>query len=371
MKAVLVRLVLAVVLGAVALGAVARDASAFVTNCSNHPGVHGIWRHNNHAPNGSLRAQAIANAYAQWRAVVPSNRGIVEAGVFCCTHNLSEDPSQISFAPEGSLFLPVGVGGITWVRQNGCSITGVDILLSTNVSYWPPNDSTPTGLPSLGFQDPGRSFIVHEFGHALGLAIPQNHPTTFAIMRAGGPFVTFGAMPFASEAAALAPDDAAGARFLYGNIGTPRNVASTQTKLFQGSIRRVWEDPNAANDVLNVCSGSPVNIPSHTANTGTSSSFMNHKIYMQPYGAGNPWDAFHPANTQIAQAVDAFHNLGTTNLITHSARVPCNMPVGLYHVMHFADSTNRLAEYNEGDNTSIYPITLAVQGCSHTSCIWQ
>jgi hypothetical protein len=363
----------------IALVAVARDASAFVTNCSKHFNTngfpHGLWRRSSQAPNGSLRHAAIANALAQWARVIPTNRGIHEVGTFTGSHNISEAPSEISFMTEGTPgFFPEGLGGVTFVRQFGCMIQGVDILLSANLSYAQPGDSLPTGDP-LFFPDPGWSVAVHELGHAIGLALPNNHPNTFAVMRATGPMATFGAFPFAAVAAALAPDDVAGARFLYGARvgpgGVPeRNVTSTQTRLFPGGIGKVWNPPNAVDGVVvNVCRGENLIIPSHTGNIGVFST-MNHMLYIQPFGVGNPWNASDPNNRFIAGQVGAQHSPDNTNLINHSAHIPCNTPVGMYHVMHFADSGFQVPEYQEFDNTSMYFVSIAVQGCSTTACIF-
>jgi hypothetical protein len=324
-----------------------------------------VSRHSGSAPDGSVRAAAIQNALAQWNRIIPIDRWITEGAPFSGTHDLSTAPSQISFAHPLSPHLGGALGRAFMRTGLFCTILGFDIVMSTAASYAPPPDSLPAGGPSGA--DPGWSAVLHEFGHAFGQGLSMNggHPTTFAVMRASTPLPTFGAFPFFASAASPAPDDAAGMRALYGAPVTANtNVASTQTVL----------DPNAgivtnvAPSTLNVCRGQQFFLNSNTANTGMTQVTINHRIYMQPFlpsGVGNPWDANHWANVTVSQQFGAVHAQNNTNRITHVVRVPCNTPVGSYNIMHFADSTNAVPnEYNEFDNTSQYPLTIAVQNCT-------
>jgi hypothetical protein len=352
----------------VAMGAVARDASAFSIGCDKLPFNVGRTPVFYASGANSNRAAAIHNGVAQWNRVIRGNNGVRVAGTFTGSHNLDTLPNQVSWANEGSLFLGSAVGR-TFLRSENCIIRGFDILLSNNATYAPPPDSGPVSHPSLGFPDVGWHVALHEFGHAYGMALNNTHPNTFAIMRGGGPLPTFGAFPGGASAAALAPDDAAGARALYTFDGFPVNVTSTQTQLIFGQIGRVWNPP-LTNGTFTVCRGQIFPIVSNTANTGIAELTINHRIYLQAVETGNPWDAFAPQNVTISEQFGAVHSPNSTNRIEHTARVPCGTRPDVYHAMHFSDSTNRITvEYDELDNTSMFQVPVIVHSCNTVACI--
>jgi hypothetical protein len=354
-KALLVRLLVIV-----AMSAAARDASAYNITC-NKVIQGGIVVHRTlSAPAGSARALAIQNAHAQWSRIMPIDRWIrpgIEVGG---THDLDTEPSMVGFASSGGFHLG-GAIGRTFTRTSNCTITGIDILLSSELSYAAPPDSLPAG--GANGADPGWVTALHEFGHGLGLSLNNSHSNFFAVMRASTPGPTFGAFPFATWAAAPAPDDAEGVRALYGTSNATVNVASSQTTLNPSGIIRLWNPPLSAG-TFPVCRGESLDIPTHTSNTGITTVTINHRVYMQAFGAGNPWDAFHPQNVTLAEVFGSVHSSHNNFFRIVPARIPCGTPPGIYNVMHFADSSNSVPnEYNELDNTSRYPAPIEVLGC--------
>lgn len=317
----------------------------------------------------------MANAMARWAQGGYLNEIGTTSG---STVSLSDAHRDIAVVPASSSHLS-GAVGKTFLAWSGCNFERGDILISDAFTFAQPNDTLPADpLPANGgqFQDGGWAAFLHEFGHLLGLSNNywndgvNYHSTLFATMRPSLPLPTFGNP---NTAQATAPDDEAGFRALArfgvnpGPGGWPavRNVASTQTKL-SGSVVPILAQPSPFNPQFPFvarCRGGTISLPFNTANHGTVAVTINHRVYIRKFGEGDPYDAFHPDTRQITQWVGANHNPENSFQLTNTATVPCGTPAGLYSIMHFADSGFQVSEYNEQDNTSMYPIILSVDNC--------
>jgi hypothetical protein len=254
-----------------------------------------------------------------------------------CTITFGNDRNETALVDRSQIS---GFNGLTTCRNDGCTffwetehLTECDTKLANDMAYSAEDES----FWNWSNAQQGRVVIVHEWGHALGL----NHSEGFDVMRAVTPYPVA-----AGNTSEPYPDDANGARFLYGGAST--NVFAS-AQMFSGSIQAT----NFAG-TINVCRGQAISLTYSVVNNGSTNVNGGFRIYINNSPSpGTGWNMFNGSASSGA---------GGYFTETRTLNVPFVSP-GIYWILWQVDAANAVSEWNEGDNTVHSAMTLNVLNC--------
>jgi len=309
---------------------------------------------------GSSQESAYASAIAQYRNVTGMSDMVFHQGIWPsndCTIDLDDDWNDFALVDQAQID---GALGSTLVTRSCEEILEVNIRMANldTQNFVNPDEAFRVGQNPFNPGSTGHTAVLHEFGHAHGLAIgasslPDNHPTTFSIMRASTPLPLAGGLGVSHSR--LMPDDVDGGRFLYPSGSAQADLLASAQRL-QSSPNAIVN--NAAWGTINKCRGDSVTFGWTTANTGTSALTSNQRFFIAPSDA-----AHNQTGVTLATWFSATVNPENQVHQTITANIPCGTAPGLYWVYHKADSANSVAEVVESDNVVHNPMTLQIQSC--------
>lgn len=302
-------------------------------------------------PSGAAQTGALSNAVGQWQR---HTNYINWEGTEYTTNVIHGNSVSETFLASASA-LGTNVFGNTWTTY------------STNCTFWFDNqvigEADVAALDSLQFGDPdesgwlttngtnsdggGRSVLMHEFGHAIGL----DHYFVFNNMRTGLPKPFIGGTDSHVQ---VLPDDALGARALYSyQPATLQNLQASAQMLSGGSIVNT-----AFKGTISLCHGNTFNMSFTVTNPGSTNLTFDQKFYL----ASSPNAYF--GGTQFGVwnggTVNAYSAVTWSNV---SFAIPFGVPPGVYWVVHFVDPNNAISETYKNDNFVHNVLTIRVLSC--------
>ena len=302
---------------------------------------------------GTPQSGAYVNGIDEWRHVHGMNDMIFHWGAWPvghCSVDLDDEWNDVALVDPDVID---GVLGRTFMERDGTEITRVDTLLNNTRGYTNPDEAFAT-LGGITPNNSGRATTLHEFGHMHGLANgwggPDNHPNNFSIMKSGSKPLVGGL-----NVTHVKPmgDDAAGGRFLYPSGNNEWNVAASAQTFENGDIAN-----NTPWQTINRCRGETFTVRRTTANLGTVSVTINHRIFLVNTPTGHNAQGY-----TVATWTNSTNPPQSHFTATQTATVSCSTPSGLYWVFHKADSDNTVNETWESDNVVHLPLTVQVNNC--------
>jgi hypothetical protein len=310
-------------------------------------------------PSGSPQAKAYASALSQWRGVEGMQDMVFHFGTWPsdhCSINLNDGVNDVALVESSVID---GALGTTIVVRSCEKIEEVNVLVAnlSAQSFENPDEAFAVGTCPYALSRTGQATMLHELGHAHGLAItsaggPDNHPLNFTVMRPSPP------VPLGGGGAAVIhdqpmPDDAAGGRFLYPSDKTERNLMASAQRFTTSGIRNTapWK-------TIQRCRGETFSFRWTTANTGTVSLTSDQRFYLAPSPSAHGLTGITLA-TWFGATVDAQKEVHAAITV----KIPCTTPPGLYWLYHEADAGHVIAEVSESDNVIHNPLTIQVGGC--------
>ena len=252
-----------------------------------------------------------------------------------------------------------GALGTTVIVRKCNRVIESNVLVSnlSTQSFANPDEAFGAGSCPFDLTRTGQTAMLHELGHAHGLAIthaggPDNHPLGFSVMRPAPP-VPLGGGGFDHVHSQPMPDDAAGGRFLYPSGKPETNLKASAQRLSNGTIRN-----NAAWQTIQRCRGDTFSFHFTTANTGTSQATSNQRFYMAKSPSAHSW-----SGVTLGTWFGATVNAQAAVHVSITTTVPCGTPTGLYWIYHQADSAKALTEASESDNVIRNSLTVQVLDC--------
>jgi hypothetical protein len=237
-----------------------------------------------------------------------------------------------------------GLNGLTTYHYDTCffsaaTYTEADIITVNTMNYATEDESQF----NWSNNNQGAAVMAHELGHFIGLG----HAENFDIMRAATPIPLPGSITSFSYAEPF-PDDANGARWLYGGTNKT-NVFSSAQKFANNSIVTA----NAPGTV-NVCRGSSLSVTYSVANNGTTAvNNVGFRVYVgtSPTDNNGAGDMFSGTATSPG---------GTYFTETRVLTVPNVAANGVYWILWKDDTGNTVGEFMEGDNRVHSAMTINV-----------
>jgi hypothetical protein len=288
-------------------------------------------------PLGGTVAAALANGVGNWgtnynqRIVGPFDH------TFNCSLTYGDDFNEVMLVSQQTL--GSGLNALTTCEWGTCFFSAAtfnecDIISLNTLSYSPEDES----FWNWSNSQQGPVVLAHELGHFIGLG----HSQSFDIMRADTPYPIAG-----GNTSEPYPDDAAGARWLYGNV--------TKTNVFSSAQQFVNSQVVATNSsgTVNVCRGNVISVTATVVNPGTTVvSGVGFRIYL----GTSPSDTI--------GAADMFDGTATSNPTnwftqTFQLTVP-NVSNGTYWIIWQDDTSNSVSETIEFDNRVHSAMTIAV-----------
>jgi hypothetical protein len=323
------------------ISAYTRGAYAF-TNKANCNGVV-TWNHASSIeqdvcsiPSGGTVASALSSNWASWTSDTTSNLGSIIPYNAGCSSSIGDGHNRIEIVSQASL--GSNINGVTLTIVSSCvfshgTFVESDILMSDSLIYSPEDES----FWNYSNTQQGPVAMAHELGHFIGLG----HAENFDIMRAFTPLPISGGntvQPF--------PDDANGARWLYG-------AGSSKANLFvsaQKDVANVIMATDPPGTIMNVCRGSSIGVTFTVGNPGSITATVGFRVAI----TSTP----DTGGTDIMTA-SAFSPAGGSFTETHTLTVP-NVPNGIYWIIWQDDTGNTFSETNENDNSVHSAMTISV-----------
>jgi len=290
-------------------------------------------------PVNSPADQAVFSSWVEWGLVYNQRIANILHQNFNCHLTYGDSVNEFMLVTQQTI--GSGLNGLTTYRYGTCffsaaTFTEADIITVNTMNYAPEDES----FWNYSNNQQGQVVVAHEMGHFIGLG----HAENFDIMRASTPEPLAGgntSEPF--------PDDANGARWLYGNgTGNKSNVFSSAEAFVGGAVGSA--DPVGT---INVCRGSAVSITFTVANNGTTAF---NGVGFRVYVGASPTDNVGIGDMFNAQATSP---AGTYFTETHVLNVP-NVANGVYWILWKDDTTNLVSETNEFDNRVHSAVTINV-----------
>ncbi len=323
-------------------------------------------------PAGGARYDAVVDEMYQWNNI-RGMEDILDFGsdVYSGSLGLNDGSNRISLVTQE--YLGTGVIGRTFtVFDDNCGaftgdqyIVEADVVTVNTLNYSEPTSKYPVAM-GTNFDITGRGILLHELGHAFGLALSgqsgtDHHSVNFSVMRAAQPSPLAGGADDVIHVVPM-PIDAHFGRFLYPyGSATERQLFTSTGRLDGGSILAAtpdWQPTYAA------CRGDVVRPSASTyfywtvANTGHYQETFNTRLYISTSA-----DGFGLTGTQIAKwsgtTVNAENQVTTPFTVT----VPCGTAPGTYRLYVKADSDGAVAETWENDNVSKFGLLIDVNNC--------
>ncbi len=236
-----------------------------------------------------------------------------------------------------------GLNGLTTYHYSTCFFSAAtydeaDIITVNTMNYEPEDESFWDWSNNIQ----GAAVMAHELGHFIGLG----HAENFDIMRAATPIPLPGGVTGASYAEPF-PDDANGARWLYGG--------TNKTNVFSSAEAFVNNSIVAANTpgTINVCRGSSISVTYTVANNGTTAV---NGVGFRVYVGASPTDNNGVGDMFVGTATSP---AGTYFTETRVLTVP-NISNGVYWILWKDDTGNAVGEIPEGDNRVHSAMTINV-----------
>jgi hypothetical protein len=355
-----------VVTAGLVLGAllVSRDAGAFRYLTSDGkpvrwPSSFGLVQNLCSVPSGTPQAKAYASALGQWRGIGGMQDTAYHYGTWPTDHcyiDLADGWNDVALVDAANID---GALGTTIVTRDGDRIKEVNILVANlyTQSFDNPDEAFAPGTCPYSPTRTGQSSLLHELGHAHGIAItsaggPDNHPLDFTIMRPSPPVPLGGGSPSYVHAQPM-PDDAACGRFLYPSTKPDTNIMASAQRLTSGQIHNTapWK-------TIQRCRGESFTFDFTTANTGTTSVASDQRFFL----ATSP-SAHGATGVTLGTWFGATVNAQKQVHPSITTKVPCGTPKGLYWLYHEADSAHAVVESSETDNVIHNPLTIQVLDC--------
>lgn len=292
--------------------------------CSFPAGTDGYWAYNN----AGWQDWQIANVL-DWNYVRNDCNAAYGDG---WNNTFLQTPDQLSNA-----------NGLTTCQLSSCGfgrhshINECDIAIRNDMSFAPQDESFWKWDDTGGNLQQGRSVLIHEWGHAIGL----NHVASGLDLLRGPPGGTYQKKPLAGgNTSELYPDQANGARFLYPGSYSVNLFSSAQMLDSYGSIVAT-----GASETYNVYyPGTPLSIWVTVANNGAQYESSGFRLFIKstPPPSDNSGGytlltgtAINPAGTYFSQRL---------NVVSPA------VPPGLYWIYWAVDTGNTVSEFNESDN---------------------
>jgi len=310
-------------------------------------------------PAGTTQSKAYAAALGEWRRIGGMADMAYHYGTWPTSHcfiQLDDGWNDVALVDASSID---GALGATIIVRSGARILEVNVLVANlfTQGFENPDEAFAPGTCPFSPERLGMSSLLHELGHAHGLAIssaggPDNHPLGFTIMRPSPP-VPLGGGGTSYIHAKPMPDDAACGRFLYPSDKPETNLMASAQKLASGSI-----DNTAPWKTVQRCRGETITFSFTIANTGTVSVASDQRFFIAPSSSAHGWAGI-TLGTWYGAMVNAQKQVHPSLTTT----IPCGTPKGLYWLYHEADAGKAVVESIETDNVIHNPLTIQVLDC--------
>lgn len=225
-----------------------------------------------------------------------------------------------------------------WLFGWHYGIDATDIGFNNNYAW----STGSINYPNLGSPYNFEGVALHELGHALGLDHSDSGMATL-----NSYYPNSGALGHWKEWDPL-PDDRQGARALYPDSTTERDIAGSAFKrIGTGSSGLVSSPAYAAR-------GSTANIEFSFANQGTATESFNIGFYL----SGN--DYISTGDTLLGTNYGAWGTPGFMGTFSRGVYIPAWITPGTYWIGFFVDNNNALAESVEGNNYMEMPRSIVI-----------
>lgn len=289
-------------------------------------------------PAGSAQENAAEVARGGWNVNSPGNKWIITYAYWNSgVPGISGDgQNDIRFS---SGWQYPGFAAVTQHKRTMCYFfpgagshyTEADILINPAEQF----DYSAHPVPSDSMKS-FASLLLHEHGHAMGLAHEDN---VLATMNSGWPGPVGGPVGADNWVIPLG-DDILGSRVLYGTTGMERDVAASAVRLVSPGVSRTIPAPASTNR------NAPVSFQFTVLNRGTSDETIPVYFYLSPSRAVDPAQRFFVGSTTVSlQATRS-----TTGTVTLT--IPTNAPTGYQYLSWVTDPSNGISEVNEANNSA-------------------
>lgn len=342
----------------------ARETAAYrYLTCNGNPvrwqAPFGMVQNSCSMPAGTDVAKAYAAVVGQWRGVGGMLDMVYHYGSWPpsrCWVDVVDEWNDVALVDTASID---GALGETVIVRKCDRIIEANVLVAnlSTQGFANPDEAFAAGTCPYDLKRTGQAALLHEFGHAHGLAItyaggPDNHPLGFTVMRPTPPVPLGGGGPEHVHSQPM-PDDAACGRFLYPSGKAETNLLASAQRLSKGTIRN-----NTAWQTIQRCRGDTFSFYFTTANTGTTTATTNQRFYLAKAPNAHTWSGV-TLGTWFGATVNA---QGAVH-VNVTTTIPCGTPKGLYWVYHEADSGDSLTEASESDNVVHNSLTVNVLDC--------
>jgi hypothetical protein len=309
-------------------------------------------------PPGSNRENAFLRAVAGWNNVGGASDVLFKAGENPsndCVVTVSDGQNEVAIVPIANL--PAHRLGTTFWEIDTFfgKFWEADVLVA---DVYPIHNTTPQQYATQTFGNPaehldrpeGRVIMMHEFGHAVGLAHVSSN---FAVMRPNGQRPFLGG-PTGTERADPFPDDAAGLRFVYPTGNPETNILVASNRLTPDN--KVTQENTVP--LVFLCPGAPLEFWVSIGNNGTTSVTHNQRYFLSA-GLNDHGLTGYP----IAGWYGATHGPNNAYMGLKSFPLPSNIPSGTYWLYHQVDWGNGVSESVEFDNVTRINKQVVVLNC--------
>jgi len=319
----------------------------------------GMVRNSCSMPSGSDMSNAYAAALGQWRGIGGMSDMVYHYGSWPpsrCWVDIVDGWNDVALVDVSSID---GALGETVMVRKCSQIIETNVLVANlfTQNFANPDEAFATGSCPLDPTRTGQTAMLHEFGHAHGLAAsyaggPDNHPLGFTIMRHAPP-VPLGGGGFDIVHSQPMPDDVAGGRFLYPSGKAETNLVASAQRLSNGTIVN-----NADWQTIQRCRGDTFSFFFTTGNTGTTAVASDQRFYL----ATSP-DAYVEKGITLGTWFGATVNAHSVVHLSVTTTIPCGTPPGFYWVYHQVDASGAIVEASESDNVVREALTVQVLAC--------
>lgn len=342
----------------------AHEAAAYrYLTCNGNPvrwlDPFGMVKNSCSMPSGTDASKAYTAAVGQWRGIGGMLDMVYHYGSWPpsrCWVDVIDGWNDVALVDAASID---GALGETVIVRKCDRIIETNVLVAnlSTQSFGNPDEAFAAGTCPFDSMRTGQAALLHEFGHAHGLAItyaggPDNHPLGFTIMRPAPP-VPLGGGGSEQVHSQPMPDDAACGRLLYPSGKSETNLLASAQRLSNGTIHN-----NTSWLTIQRCRGDTFSFHFTTANTGTNAATSHQRFYLAKGPNAHTWNGV-TLGTWFGATVGAQKEIHAAVTTT----VPCGTPTGLYWVYHEADSGEALTEASETDNVVHNALTINVLDC--------
>lgn len=258
-----------------------------------------------------------------------------------CRIKHGDGRSDVAYVPPGQID---GNLGLTITKTDGCTwswseehIVESDVMVLSTLDFSQPNESFVGTVPSA--PGLGRAIILHESGHAVGLA----HTTGFSMMRNGmGARVPYMGGEYANAGHVLfTADDVLGLRNVYRAPGDyPNLYVSAQwwdTTSKQDVIRDTNVDPStdaSLSNPITLCPGQPLPMMTTAGNQSTFSRHTILRIYADTPGQCSSLDGVGTELARFSVSVNAYSTFSFPVNAVIPATIPRNVPLNVFTALN-------------------------------------